>query len=91
MTYLCIILNILLQWLSTLVTFGPLNCVHGVSGYFKHYTVTFGPSNCMHGVSGDAELQIRGGIKDNSKIIFLISQRKHMLLPLIRTVSSRRF
>ena len=26
-----------------------------------------------------AELQIRGGIKDNSKIIFLISQQKHML------------
>ena len=25
------------------------------------------------------ELQIRGGIGDNSKIIFLISQRKHML------------
>ena len=27
----------------------------------------------------DTELQIRGAIKDNSKIIFLISQRKHML------------
>ena len=26
-----------------------------------------------------AELQIRGGIKDNSKIILLISQPKHML------------
>ena len=25
------------------------------------------------------ELQIRGGIEDNSKIIFLISQQKHML------------
>ena len=25
-----------------------------------------------------AELQIRGSIKDNSKIIFLISQPKHM-------------
>ena len=25
------------------------------------------------------ELQIRGGIEDNSKIIFLISQYKHML------------
>ena len=25
------------------------------------------------------ELQIRGSIEDNSKIIFLISQRKHML------------
>ena len=26
-----------------------------------------------------AKLQIRGGIEDNSKIIFLISQKKHML------------
>ena len=26
-----------------------------------------------------AELQIRGGIEDNSKIFFLISPRKHML------------
>ena len=26
-----------------------------------------------------SELQIRGGIKDNSKIIFLISACKHML------------
>ena len=26
-----------------------------------------------------SELQIRGGIGDNSKIIFLISQQKHML------------
>ena len=25
-----------------------------------------------------AELQIRGGIEDKSKIIFLISQRKHI-------------
>ena len=25
------------------------------------------------------ELQIRGGIEDNSKIIFLISQRKHVV------------
>ena len=25
------------------------------------------------------ELQIRGGIEDNSKIIFLISQQKHIL------------
>ena len=29
--------------------------------------------------SKDAELQKREGIEDNSKIIFLISQRKHML------------
>ena len=28
---------------------------------------------------GAAELQIREGIEDNSKIILLISQRKHML------------
>ena len=35
------------------------------------------------------ELQIRGSYEDNSKIIFLIFQRKHMLWPLIRTVSSR--
>ena len=28
---------------------------------------------------GETELQIRGGIKDNSEIIFLSSQRKHML------------
>ena len=27
----------------------------------------------------DSELQIRGGIEDNSKIIFLISQRKRTL------------
>ena len=26
-----------------------------------------------------SELQIRGGIEDNSKIIFLISQQKHIL------------
>ena len=26
-----------------------------------------------------SELQIRGGIEDNSKIIYLISQQKHML------------
>ena len=26
-----------------------------------------------------SELQIRGGIDDNSKMIYLISQRKHML------------
>ena len=38
-----------------------------------------------------SELQIREGIESNSKIIFLISQRKHMLWPLIRTVSARRF
>ena len=29
--------------------------------------------------------------EDNSKIIFLISQQKHTLLPFIRTVSTRRF
>ena len=37
------------------------------------------------------ELQIREGIEDNSKIIFLISQRKHILRPFIRTVLARRF
>ena len=37
------------------------------------------------------ELLIREGIEDSLKIIVLISQRKHMLLPLIRTVSMRRF
>ena len=37
------------------------------------------------------ELQIREGIEDNSKIIFLISQRKHILRPLIRTVLVRQF
>ena len=26
-----------------------------------------------------SELQIKGGVEDNSKIIFVISQRKHML------------
>ena len=31
------------------------------------------------GVEKSPELQIRGSIKDNSKIIFLISQGKHML------------
>ena len=45
----------------------------------------------MQADQGMSELQIRGGIEDNLKIIFLISQRKHMLLPLIRTVSARRF
>ena len=30
------------------------------------------------------------GIEDNSKIIFLNSQRKHTLLPLLRTALSRR-
>ena len=28
-----------------------------------------------------SELQIKGGIEDNSKIIFLISQRKHVVAP----------
>ena len=36
----------------------------------------FGLSECNR---VKAELQIRGGIEDNSKIISLISQRKHML------------
>ena len=31
------------------------------------------------------------GIEDNSKITFLISQQKHMLWPLIRTVFARQF
>ena len=36
---------------------------------------------CLHTLCMDpvTELQIRGGIKDNSKIIFLIYQEKHML------------
>ena len=38
----------------------------------------------------NTELQIRGGSQDNLKMIFLISQWKHMLWPLIRTVSARR-
>ena len=29
--------------------------------------------------------------ENNSKIIFLISQQKHTLLPLVRTVSTRQF
>ena len=33
-----------------------------------------------------SELHIRGETEDNSKIIFLISQQKHVLWPLIRTV-----
>ena len=37
-----------------------------------------------------SELQIRGGIEDNSKIIFLISHWKYTLWPLIRIVSARR-
>ena len=36
-------------------------------------------------ISTSSELQIRGGVADNSKIIFHISQWKHMLWPLIRT------
>ena len=35
-----------------------------------------------------AELQIRGSIEEDSKIIFLTSQYKHTLLPIIKTVSS---
>ena len=34
---------------------------------------------CTRSSSSLAELQIRGCIEDNSKIIFLISHRKHML------------
>ena len=34
-----------------------------------------------------SELHVRGGIKDNLKIIFLISQLIHLLLLLIRTVT----
>ena len=30
-------------------------------------------------IAGNSELQIRGSIEDNSKIIFLMFQRKHML------------
>ena len=41
--------------------------------------------------SDKAELQIGGCIEDNSKVIFLISQQKHMLCLLIRTVSARQF
>ena len=33
----------------------------------------------VHLTLGLTELQIRGGIEDNSKIIFLVSQRKHIL------------
>ena len=29
----------------------------------------------------DPEFQIRGGIADNSKIIFLVSQQKHVVTP----------
>ena len=38
-----------------------------------------------------AELQTRGGIEDNSKIIFLISQWIHMLWPLINDGSQNMF
>ena len=34
---------------------------------------------CLYHRFNLTELQIRGGIEDNSKIIFLISQRKHIL------------
>ena len=37
------------------------------------------------------ELQIRGGIEDNSKVFFLITERKPMLLPLIQAISMRWF
>ena len=37
------------------------------------------------------EVKIRGGIEDNSRYFFLISWQKHMLWPLIRTVSVRWF
>ena len=39
----------------------------------------------------NSELQIEGGIDDNAKIIFRNFQQKHMLWPLIRTVSGRQF
>ena len=39
----------------------------------------------------NTEHQIRRGTDDNSKMIFLISQQKYILWPLIRTVSERRF
>ena len=41
--------------------------------------------------SRSSELQITEGTEDNSKIIFLISHQKLMLLPHSRTVSERRF
>ena len=42
-------------------------------------------------IMGYTELQIRERVEDNSKINFLISQQKHMLRPLIRTVLRRQF
>ena len=49
--------------------------------------------SCSHSPWGQliTELQIRRGIGDDSKIISLISEGKHMLQPLIRTVSARQF
>ena len=38
-----------------------------------------------------ANLEIREGIKDNSEVVSLISQRKHTLCSRIRTVLARQF
>ena len=47
--------------------------------YISSESMYFLPMEIDKVCKGFAELQIRGGIEDNSKIIFLISQQKHML------------
>ena len=40
------------------------------------FYLLYDDTDCLYGLS---ELQISWGIEDNSKIIFLISQQKHLL------------
>ena len=54
------------------------NCIRMVISY---QILLFGEINHM-----SSGLQIRGGIEDNSELIFLISQSEHSLQPFIRTV-----
>ena len=59
------------DYLGPLTTDGKHNTV-----VFLQDKVGFHVISCLWFYS---ELQIRGGIEDNSKVICLISQRKHML------------
>ena len=45
----------------------------------KSTIISYDPLPTVQAKGPKAELKIRGGIQDNSKIIFLISQQKRML------------
>ena len=47
--------------------------------FWETLSISSFPGHCSSASHSIAELQIIGGTEDNSKIIFLISQRKHML------------